>query len=207
MGQRHAISVTMIFLTAFLLSSVFGPASSRVAAATVPLFQDGFETGDLSQWSSKQGLVVQSQEVASGSYAARATSAAGASLYARKTLSSVQSNLYYRIAFKILSQTNTTVNLLKLRTAADAPILSLSVSNVSKLSYRNDVAGTSINSSTTVSPGVWHTVQVHVGIAGASSQTEVWYDDVRIDGLSRTEALGTANRPPATRREHAWADL
>ena len=59
------------------------------------------------------------------------------------------------------------------------------------LAYRNDVTGTTRTSSTTVTNGVWHELQVHVTIAGASSLVETWYDGAVIGALTRTDSLGT----------------
>jgi hypothetical protein len=136
-------------------------------------------------------LVVQNQQVAAGNYAARQTSAAGAATYARKQLTTSQSDLYYQIRFKVISQAANTVNLFKFRTAANASILSVSINNLGRLSYRNDIAGTAVNSTVSVSKGNWQTLQVHVRIAGTTGQTEVWYNGVLVPALSRTEPLGT----------------
>ena len=155
------------------------------------LFSDGFESGSLLQWTNGQGLIVQNQHVASGAYAARGTSAAGGATYARKSLATPQNDLYYRIRFKVISQASNTFNLLKLRSAANTPIVGVSINNLGKLSYRNDVAGRSVNSSVSVSQGSWHTLTVHVRIADAAGQIEVWYDDALVTELSRTEAFGT----------------
>lgn len=155
------------------------------------IFSDGFETGNLSQWTTGQGLIVQNQDVASGNYAAQGTSAAGGATYARKSLTAPQTDLYYQIKFKVNSQASNTVNLLKFRTAANASILSVSVNNLGQLSYRNDVLGRSVNSTVNATQGSWHTLQVHVRIADTASQIEVWYDDVLVPALSRTEAFGT----------------
>src|SRR5215213_8183604 len=155
------------------------------------LFSDGFESGNLSQWTNGQGLIVQNQQVASGNYAAQGTSAAGNATYVRKALLVPQTDLYYRIRFKVISQAANTVNLLKFRTAANASMVSLSVNNLGKLSYRNDVAGLSVNSPIAVNKGVWQTLQVHVRIAGTGSQIEVWYNDIPVTALSRIDSLGT----------------
>jgi len=134
---------------------------------------------------------VQSQQVASGSFAARGTSVAGGATYARKLLASPQTDLYYRILFKVISQGANTVNLMKFRTAADTAILSVSINNLGNLSYRNDLAGTSVNSTVGVSSGSWQTLQVHVRIADTSSQIEVWYNNALVSTLSRTDVFGT----------------
>ena len=63
--------------------------------------------------STVSNLVVQSQQVFGGSYAARATSS-GLAAYANRLLSPERNELYYRVRFKILSQAQI-VNLLKFR--------------------------------------------------------------------------------------------
>lgn len=156
------------------------------------LFSDGFESGVLSQWNSVQGLIVQNEQVASGSYAVRGTGVAGGSAtYARKTLAAPQTDLYYRIRFKVISQAANTFNLMKLRSAVNTPILGVSINNLGNLSYRNDVAGKSVNSTLNVSQGVWHTLTVRARIADTAGQIELWYDDAFVTALSRTEAFGT----------------
>jgi hypothetical protein len=75
-------------------------------------------------------LIVQNQQVASGTYAARGTSAGDVATYARKRLAAPQSDVYYRIRFKVISQAPNTVNLMKFRTATDAAILSVSINNL-----------------------------------------------------------------------------
>jgi hypothetical protein len=165
--------------------------TSTPASQNTILFSDGFESGNLSQWNSGQGLVVQSQDVASGSFAAQGTSQAGGATYARKSLAVPQTDLYYRIRFKLISQGANTLNLMKLRTSSNASILSISINNLGNLSYRNDVAGASRNSFVAVSPGGWHTLQVHARIADTQGYVEFWYDDVLVTALSRTESLGT----------------
>jgi Predicted solute binding protein len=166
-------------------------ATSTSTSQGSTLFSDGFESGNLSQWTSGQGLGVQNQQVANGVFAARGTSAAGGATYARKLLAAPQTDLYYRILFNVISQGANTVNLMKFRTAADTAILSVSINNLGNLSYRNDLAGTSVNSAVSVSPGSWQTLQVHVRIADTASQIEVWYNNVLVSDLTRTDALGT----------------
>ena len=154
------------------------------------IFSDGFESGDLSQWNSGTGLVVQQQELASGSYAARGVSSAGPATYARKLLSAAQSDLYYFIRFKVVSKGPNTASLLKFRSAADTSILSVGINSLGQLNYHNDISGGSAFSTVVVNTGSWHTLQVHVRIADTASQIEVWYDGVPVSSLTRTDALG-----------------
>jgi hypothetical protein len=170
------------------------PGDTATATSTPQpaiLFSDGFESGDLTNWTTVQGLIVQNQEVLNGSYAARQTNTGGAPTFARKLLSASQYDVYYRIRFKVLSQAANTVNLMKFRTAPDISILSVSISDIGTLGYRNDVTGISYNSTVIVGQGSWQTLQVHVHIADTASQVEVWYNDTLIGALTQTDSLGT----------------
>lgn len=167
---------------------------SAAASVTTPpgesgVFSDDFESGSLSRWTNA-GLVAQQQQVFSGSWAARGTST-GAATWAYKRLDAAQASLYYRIRFKLISQAGN-VNLLKFRTDAGVSLLGVYVAGNGRLAYRNDISAQSVTSPTSVSTGVWHTLQVHVVVNGAAGQTETWLDDVRIGQLSRTESLGSS---------------
>jgi hypothetical protein len=169
-------------------SALSGAASVTTPAGENGLFADDFESGGWSKRTSNAGLTVQQQQVFSGSWAARANST-GAATWAYKRLDATQTSLYYRIRFKLISQAST-VNLLKFRTASGGSLLGVYVASNHRLSYRNDVSQQSVTSTTDVSTGVWHTLQVHVVVNGAASQTETWLDDVPVGQLSRTESLG-----------------
>jgi parallel beta-helix repeat protein len=168
---------------------------SNTATVTTPapgIFAEGFETGNFSKWTANTGLAVQQQQVFSGSWAARGTST-GSATWAYKQLGSTYVELYYRIRFKVLSQSSSsTLYVLKFRTGTGASILGLFRSTTGRLGYRNDVAGASTTSSVTVSAGVWHDVQVRLRINGSSGQSETWLDGVRIAALSKTENFGSA---------------
>jgi hypothetical protein len=165
-------------------------SSSATVTTPVLLFSDGFESGNLSKWTSVNGLTVQQQEVQAGTYAVRAKST-GTATHAYKDLSPTQNELYYRVWFKILSQGSNSVYLQRFRTSNNGALLGVLVTSTGKLSTRNDVAGVTTTSTTVVPPGVWHELQVRVLINGTASQTEVWLDGTRIDSLSQTQNLGT----------------
>jgi hypothetical protein len=178
-----------------------GPPATPATPATVTtpdavVFGDDFESGDLSHWTRVIGtLGVQQQEVANGTWAARATSIR-APAYASKTLDAAQADLYYRIKFKLISPPTSSLYLGKVRTETNASILGLYISARGKLSYRNDVGQVTRTSSQLVSPGQWHEVQLHVRInhgEPSAGQVEVWYDGTLVPELSRTEDLGAAS--------------
>ena len=170
-------------------------APSNAAQVTTPasgtlLFGDDFETGNLSKWTTVSGLVVQTQEVFAGGYAARATSS-GAASWAWRQLASGQTELFYRLRFKLISAGPQTIYLLKFRNATGGALLGVYVSSTNKLSHRNDVAGLSTSSTTTVGLGTWHELQVRIRINGATGQSEVWYDGASVAALAKTFDLGT----------------
>jgi plastocyanin len=156
--------------------------------ATPPLFQDDFESGDLSNWTASSGLLVQTQEVHDGTYAARATTT-GAPAYASKQLTSTLGELYYKTSFELLSQT-TIATLLRFESTNGLPLVSLYVNTAGHLGYRNERTATNVNGAAVVSPG-WHDLQARVLVNGASSEVEVWLDGVHQEDLTRTESLGS----------------
>ncbi|HEX6287729.1 MAG TPA: hypothetical protein VFZ66_00990 [Herpetosiphonaceae bacterium] len=167
--------------------------SATVTTPAPALFIDGWETGDTSQWTSTSGLGVQQQEVFSGLYAARATST-GTATWAYKTLSATQTELYYRVRFKLLSKDANTLYLQRFRTSGGTSILGMYVSSTGKLGYRNDAGARSTTSTTSVTTGVWHELQARLlidTVSNTAGQVEVWYDGIRVDALSKAEPLGT----------------
>jgi len=164
---------------------------SNIATVTTAalLFSDNFESGNFSKWTSITGLIMQQQEVYQGLYAARQTSTSAAT-WGYKQLDSTQTNLYYRLRFKIVSMASN-VYVLKFRTSTGTSLLGVYVSSTGKLAVRNDVAPTTTTSATNVATGAWHDLQTRVQINGAASQYEVWLDGIHIDALSKTETLGT----------------
>ncbi len=152
------------------------------------LFADGFETGNLSQWSRVKGLIVQQQLVLQGAFAARGTSTQAAT-YARATLQAPQSDVYFRVYVYIASQSNNTVYLMRCRTANDKSILGVYVNGSGRLGYRNDVSGVSTTTTAIVAKNAWHEILLYAVVNGASGSVELWLDGALV--ASKTENLGT----------------
>ena len=172
-------------------------AQAPLAASTGPcpppaLFSDGFESGDLSHWTSNLGLLADPTQAHGGTYGARATSGSGgAAAWAWQQLPSEQSNLDYQIWFKLLAQGPNVVDLLKLRTGSGAALLTVFASPTGVLGYQNNVTTLSTYSHTPISAGVWHKLELHVLVNGTSSQTQTWLDDQPVPDLTKSESLGT----------------
>jgi hypothetical protein len=137
--------------------------------------------------------VVQQQEVYAGVYAARGTST-GAASYVYKRLTTNQSDLYYRVRLKSISQGSRWIYPMRFLTAGGGQILALFLTGGSsaKVGYQNYITNSSVTSASTVNRGLWHEIEVHLKVAGASSLEEVWLDGVLLTDLSRTDNLGTA---------------
>ncbi|HEX4718043.1 MAG TPA: metallophosphoesterase [Thermoleophilaceae bacterium] len=170
---------------------------SSSASATTPklgvLFADGFEAGDLSQWTNN-GLTVSASPVFSGSWAARAANnGAAAGFWATKKLATGQANLYYQARVYVPSQSATPINLMRFRSSATTPanLLSVMRSSSGKLQVRNETTATTSSAGPAVSLGAWHTIQVHVRINGATSQVDTWLDGIQSQTLSFSLSLGT----------------
>jgi hypothetical protein len=59
------------------------------------------------------------------------------------------------------------------------------------LGLRNDVAGTTLGSTITISGG-WHALEFHALINGAASRTDVWLDGNLVSDLSSSTNLGSS---------------
>jgi outer membrane protein assembly factor BamB len=174
-----------IFVNRYLL---LGTVNKGLFAYTpsVGIFADDFETGTLAKWRAIKNTQVQSTEVDTGAYALRATSA-GAGGTASAGLPATQTDLTVTARFKIISQ-STTAGLLALKDSAGKAVLSLSATSVGRLQVRNGVIGKTVTSPTTVSPGSWHTLRIHL-VEGSLGQYSVRLDDTWIAKLSVSAPL------------------
>jgi Big-like domain-containing protein/calcineurin-like phosphoesterase family protein/fibronectin type III domain protein len=168
-------------------------ALTSAVSVTVPdvLFKDGFESGDLAQWTNN-GLNIQQQSVLEGIYAAHGASNGSAATYAYKQLSTTHNDLYYSTWFKIASQGATSAYVQRFRTSTNGAILGVFVSSTGKLMYRNDVTSSNSPTGPALNSGVWNQIQAHVHVNGTSSQVEVWLNGIKVSALSNTLDLGTA---------------
>jgi hypothetical protein len=171
-----------------------GPPSLASAPITVAadLFSDGFESGNLSAWTRSAGLTTESTDVYAGTQSAIGTSTGTTTNFAEKTLSSTSTDLYAKVAVKVVSQGTKSINLLKFSTASGSSIMTVVRVAGGQLELWNDTTSTLVFNPTILTTGAWHVVEMHLTVAGASSQVEVWLDGVRQTKLSITMSAGTA---------------
>jgi len=158
------------------------------AAGTV--FSDGFETGDLSQWTTVNGLTVQQALTHSGAYAAQETST-GAATYAYKTLPARYTELWAQSWVYVQSATGS-ANLFGFRGSTGGSIINLYSSPTGKIALRNNVGQVTTVSTTPMPTGGWHRLVLHAIINGMSGSVDVSLDGTAVPGLTLTgQNLGT----------------
>jgi chitodextrinase len=163
------------------------PASSA-ASVTTPLFFDGFETGNLSLWTTSIGFQAQQGTAFAGLWSARGSST-GSATYALKTLSPTRTSVYFETRFNIAALKKSTVNLLRFRTASGTPLLTVYADEPPRrIYYRNEFTGTNFTTLNT-DTGLWHDIRAHISVSGSSSLIELWYDGTKI--VTSTQNLGT----------------
>ena len=165
------------------------PAEVTTPGFTPLIFGDDFETGSLSGWTSNSGLVVQGSEVFGGSSAARAT-AANVARYARKTLASPRSEIFYATRFKAVSLGSDYVYLTRIRSTAPGVLAGIFLTKYGELAMKNQVSGATLKTGRNVVGPGWHDLQFRLKV-GSIGESEVWLDGQRLPELSGTGSFGT----------------
>ena len=162
------------------------PPPPPVTAAAA--FADGFESGNLSAWTTSRGVVAESAVARTGGFGAQASTSTGAT-YAKKTLSAAYSDGYARVAFRVVSQASQ-LNLLRLRTASGASMGYVFLNSAGRLGLHLDGPKATIVS--TLQPDAsWHVVELHLDIS--TGTVEVWLDGTAVPALGGSgKPLGAA---------------
>jgi fibronectin type 3 domain-containing protein len=167
-----------------------------ITPAQGTLFSDGFETGDLSQWTTVNGLAVETSNPHSGATGAEELSpnpSTGLSgpTYATESLPGAYTELWAQAWVYVTSRTSS-VQLIGFQRSSGAPILTLSISQTGKLSLRNSPGAQTLTSTTVMPTGSWHRVVLHALVNGTSSSFDVSLDGTQVPDLSLTgQNLGT----------------
>jgi chitodextrinase len=152
-------------------------------------FSDGFESGNMSNWTQVVNTTVQSADVFAGSNAAMATSG-GTRAFASRTLSQTFTSLSVDSRVKVVSQGGNPVNLLGLQSQTGTGIIALFRSTGGSLALRNVVTG-AVSTGPNLPLGTWHRLQVVIEIDGATSTIQVLLNGSQVNALTQTTNLGT----------------
>jgi chitodextrinase len=197
------------------VSEPSAPGDVTTPGTAAPLFADGFETGDLSAWSSTNGLVVNATTVHSGSFAAESSSPT-TTMFARKTLPATYTDAYAAVAFRVTSLGSQTT-LLRLRDTAGGTAGGgyLVITAGGNLGYRDPVGGAPTASLGAVTTNTWHQLELHIlmGASASDGTVEVWLDGTRVMnsaginvGTAAIGVLQIGDTAPGTNRDYVFDD-
>jgi len=181
---RHWAAFSFVLAPLLIASLLVAPA----AHAAILLFADGFESGNLSAWTSVQTgadgtATAQSVTVKTGTYAARlaATTTSGSFAYARESLANAQTDVTASGDFQVQSigKNGGSVPILSLFGASGTKLASVNRQNKSGnilVSY----GGTRTTTAASLPLNTWAQLQVHLVATGAATGTV----DVVVNGAT-----------------------
>jgi hypothetical protein len=174
--------------------------SWTISSQVRTVFADGFETGDLSRWTTVSTATggtarVQTDNVAAGTYAVRLaeTAQAGSRAYLRKTLATAETELRVSGRFNIEAEgaKQGNVPIFRLFDPAGVRILSLYRANQAQRRIWISHSGETYSTTGKVVLGTWATFEVRATAAGASSAVTVLLNGAEIYRASAAD-LGMA---------------
>jgi len=167
---RRAISfVAAAALLAGVLQVLVAPAASAA-----PIFTDDFASGNFANWTSVTRLTIDNANGAPATPSARAQ-VTSQSAFAYRTLGSMYSQVC--MSANVNVSAGTALDLLRLRTASNGPVIKVFVSS-GTLRLRSDFGATNTNSGVALGTG-WHNVEL-CGTVGTGSTWDLYRDGVRI---------------------------
>lgn len=153
------------------------------------VFTDGFESGDLSAWTSSSGLSVGPGSAHTGSFGAADTTSVA---WAMAQTGSPHTDLYARLWLNV-ALGNQTVQVMRFRTDTNKTLVTISVLGTRKLQVKSNTTGTTVSSTQTLGTG-WHDLQVHGLVDVSSGRIELWLDGAKLIDLTPTSLGSTAIR-------------
>ncbi len=167
--------------------AVFAPTNSAFA---IDLFQDDFESGNLSAWTATNAFKTQQAITHGGAWAGRAT-ASGGPAFASKTISG-QNDVYLRAFTRVVSHAGTNQLLRMGSSTGSGSTISLILLQSNQLQVKNHVlGGENRNTGVTLTPGTWVDLQLHLHIGGTNGAAELWVNGVPAGGLAGAWNFGT----------------
>jgi hypothetical protein len=163
-----------------------GPTSSVSDPITVlspgqgPVFADDFTSGSFANWTSSTGLSIDGTRGAPLAPSARGAPA-GQAAFAFRNLGTGLPTVCASLRVDLQSQQGTTVDVMRLRTATNGPIIKVFVNSAGILTLRADASGAQRWSGVALGTG-WHRVELCGTVGTASGWT------LSLDGLVIVDA-------------------
>ncbi len=171
-----------------LVMTVAVIAPMQVASA-VTLFTEGFESGNLSNWTSTTAFTAQQAIVRTGSWAGRASASSGPA-FASKTIPA-QTDVYLRAFTRVASHAGTNQILRMSSSAGGGSLVSLNLTNSHQLQVKNNVLATTRSTGVTLAQGTFVDLQLHLRIDGTNGSVDLWVNGVMAPGLAGAWNFGT----------------
>ena len=188
----------------YVVSASDGPNTSAGSVASDPitvatgggngLFTDGFDAG-LGGWTTVNNLVLDNTlSPPTGSAPSVRAAMSNQPGYASRTLAAGEPTVCATVSVRVqtLPLAGTTVNLIRLRTAANGAISRAYVTSAGKLSVRSDVSATTFTTTAALPAGAWHAVQLCT-TTGTSGSVSLALDGALVKSWSTgtgTTAIG-----------------
>jgi len=154
--------------------------------AGLPLFADGFESGNLNAWQARIGITLVQSVVHTGSWAARDVNKASAAA----VLPAPRADVYARVWFRIAQQGTNPVNLLSLEDEAGKKILRGRVAADGRFQLNNVRISATRTSSARPSLNAWHSLELHLSVNGPQGYAEAWLDGAPVPEVAGAWDLG-----------------
>jgi hypothetical protein len=138
-----------------------------------PVFADDFASGSFANWTSVTGLSIDGTRGAPAAPSARGAPT-GQAAFAYRNLGTTLPTVCASVRVDLQSQQGTTVDVMRLRTATDGPIIKVFVSTTGILSLRADASGAQRSSGVALGTG-WHAIEL-CGTVGTASGWTLWRD-------------------------------
>ena len=158
--------------------SQMSPTSDPIGvAAASAIFSDGFASGDLSNWTGSTRLTIDNSNGGVAPPSARAQTTAQTA-FAYKNLSGTLSTICMSASVNATSRDAVSTTLLRLRTAANGPIVRVFANPAGIMYVRSDASNMQLWSGVALGTG-WHNVEL-CGTVGTSGTWDLYRDGVKI---------------------------
>ncbi len=175
-GSSHTYAVDAVDAAANP-SQLSGSSAPITVFTPTFIFADDFSSGTLSNWTGVTRLTIDTSQGSAAAPSARAQ-VTGQSAWAYRTLSGTLNTACMSMNVNATSFGGNAVDLLRLRTSTDGPIVRVFASATGILSTRSDVSGAQFSSGVALGSG-WHHLEL-CGTVGTAGAWDLYRDGVKI---------------------------
>jgi arylsulfatase A-like enzyme len=177
-GSTHTYAVDAVDSLGNPPSPKSPPSDPITVSSTMStIFSDDFSSGGFSTWTGVTRLTIDTTRGGTAPPSARAQ-VTSQSAFAYKNLPTTLPTLCVTSSVNATSLDPSSVTLLRLRTAANGPVVRVYATSAGVLALRSDVSATTRSSGVSLGTG-WHTLRI-CGTVGTSGSWDLYRDGVKI---------------------------